>query len=110
MRQICVLRAVPASGMSRTLCVPLWARPGLEDGLIAYEDRVLGIAAGHGGQVLQRVRSSGAGGQPLEIQFLEFPSVQALDEFMADGQRQSLAGERDRVISRTEVIEVMLRG
>jgi hypothetical protein len=91
-----------------TLGVLLWARPGTEDGLIAYEDQVLGIATGHGGQVLQRARGSGAGGQPLEIQLLRFPSAQALQEFMTDGRRQALAGERDRVIARTEVIDVEL--
>ena len=106
-----------------TLCVLLWARPGAEAGLIAYEDQVLGIATAHGGQVLQRARGSGAGGsgaggrpqeiqpqqiQPLEIQLLRFPSAQALQDFMTDGQRQALAGERDRVIARTEVIDVEL--
>ena len=91
-----------------TLCVLLWARPGTEAGLIAYEDQVLSIVPGHGGRVLQRARGTGTGGQPLEIQFLEFPSAQALDAFMTDGRRQSLAGERDRIISKTEVIEVKL--
>jgi uncharacterized protein (DUF1330 family) len=94
--------------MGLTLCVLLWARPGAEDGLIAYEDQVLGLVPGHGGQVLQRARATGTGGQPLEIQLLEFPSARALDAFMTDGRRQSLAGERDRVISKTEVIEVKL--
>ena len=47
-------------------------------------------------------------GQPLEIQLLEFPSAQALDAFMTDDRRQSLAGQRDKVISKTEVIEVQL--
>ncbi len=94
--------------MSLTLCVLLWARPGAEDGLIAYEDCVLGIVPEHGGRVLQRARGSGRAGQPLEIQLLEFPSAQALDAFMTDGRRQSLAGEREKVISRTEVIDVQL--
>jgi uncharacterized protein (DUF1330 family) len=94
--------------MSLTLCVLLWARPGAEDGLIAYEDQVLAMAADHQGRVLQRVRGSGADGQPLEIQLLEFASAQALDEFMADPRRQSLAAERDRVIARTEVIDVQV--
>src|SRR6266705_4459546 len=97
---------VPAGPV--TLCVLLWARPGAESGLIAYEDQVLGIASGYGGRVLQRARSGGAGGQPVEIQVLEFPSAQAVQEFMADGRRQSLAGERERVIARTEVIDVQL--
>jgi uncharacterized protein (DUF1330 family) len=94
--------------VSLTLCVLLWARPGTEDGLIAYEDRVLDIATEYGGRVLQRARGSGTGEQPLEIQLLEFPSASALDAFTADGRRQALAGERDRVISRTEIIDVQL--
>ena len=93
-----------------TLCVLLWARPGTEGGLIAYEDQVLDIASGYGGRVLQRARSGGGDGQPLEIQLLEFPSAQAVGEFMTDGRRQGLAGERDRVVARTEVIDVQLVG
>jgi len=94
--------------MSLTLCVLLWACPGAEDGLIAYEDQVLGMVPDHRGRVLQRARGSGAGGQPLEIQLLEFASAQALEEFMTDPRRQSLSAERDRVISRTEVIDVQV--
>ena len=94
--------------MRLTLCILLWARPGAEDGLIAYEDRVLRLVPEHGGRVLQRARGSGTAGQPLEIQLLEFPSAQALDAFMTDDRRQSLADDRDKVISKTEVIEVHL--
>jgi uncharacterized protein (DUF1330 family) len=94
--------------MSLTLCILLWAAPGAEDGLIAYEDRVLRIVPEHGGRILQRARGSGTDGQPLEIQLLEFPSAQALDAFMTDDRRQALAAERDQVISKTEVIEVQL--
>jgi hypothetical protein len=61
---------------------------------------VAGCSSGLGG--------SGTGGQPLEIQLLRFTSMQALDAFMTDERRQALADERDRVISRTEVIEVQL--
>jgi uncharacterized protein (DUF1330 family) len=91
-----------------TLCILLWARSGAEGGLVAYEDRVLRIVPEHGGRVLQRARGSGSAGQPLEIQLLEFPSAQALDAYMTDDRRQSLAGERDKVISKTEVIDVQL--
>jgi uncharacterized protein (DUF1330 family) len=94
--------------VSLTLCVLLWARPGTEDGLIAYEDEVLRLVPEHGGRVLQRARSGGTGGQPLEIQFLEFPSAAALDAYMTDDRRTSLAAERDRVIAQTEVIQVRL--
>lgn len=94
--------------MSLTLCVLLWARPGAEDGLIAYENKVLDLVPVHGGRVLQRARGSGADGQPLEIQLLEFPSAAALDAYMTDDRRTSLAAERDRVIARTDVIQVQL--
>jgi uncharacterized protein (DUF1330 family) len=91
-----------------TLCVLLWAHPGAEKSLTAYEDQVLALVPDHGGRVIQRARSSGAGGYPLEIHLLEFPSPQALDAYVADGRRQALAGDRDRAIARTEVIEVDL--
>jgi uncharacterized protein (DUF1330 family) len=94
--------------MSLTLCVLLWTRPGADDALTAYEDRVLSLVPEHGGRVLQRARSSGADGQPLEIQFLEFPSAEVLGYYVADERRTVLAGERDRAIARTDVIEVEL--
>jgi uncharacterized protein (DUF1330 family) len=91
-----------------TLCVLLWAQPGADDDLVAYEDKVLELVPEHGGQVLQRARSSGTGGQPLEIQLLEFPSAQALDAYQGDGRRQAMTEERTRAIARTDVIEVQL--
>ena len=94
--------------MSLTLCVLLWARPGAADALIAYEDRVLDLVPAHGGRVRQRARSNGADGRPLEVQLLEFPSAAALDDYMTDGRRLSLADERDRAIERTQVIDVEL--
>jgi uncharacterized protein (DUF1330 family) len=100
--------ATGGSVMSLTLCVLLWARPGAADALAAYEDQVLDLVPEHGGQVLQRARGSGEPGQPLEIQFLEFPSAAALDEYMADGRRTALAHVRDHAIARTQVINVEL--
>jgi uncharacterized protein (DUF1330 family) len=97
-----------AAVVSVTLCVLLWARPGAADALIAYEDRVLGLVPDHGGRVLQRARGAGTDEQPLEVQLLEFPSTAALDGYMADERRLSLAGERDRAIARTQVMNVEL--
>jgi hypothetical protein len=57
---------------------------------------------------LQRARGSGADGQPLEIQLLEFPSAAALDAYLQDGRRTSLAAQRDQAVARTEVIQVQL--
>ena len=58
--------------------------------------------------MLQRARSSGEPGQPLEIQLLEFPSAAALDDYMADERRTALAHVRDHAIARTQVINVEL--
>jgi len=90
------------------MCVLLWAKPDADDALIAYEDRVLDLVPEHGGTVLNRARSSGADGQPLEIQLLEFPSAAALSDYMTDSRRLALADDRDRGVARTEVINVEL--
>ena len=92
------------------MCVLLWAKPDADDALIAYEDRVLDLVPEHGGTVLNRARSSGADGQPLEIQLLEFPSAAALSDYMTDSRRLALAEDRDRAVARTEVINVELMG
>lgn len=92
--------------MTLTLCVLLWPYPGTEDALVAYEDKVLELVLDHGGRVLQRMASSGADDQPLEIQVLEFPSREALEGYMVDERRSALAGERERAVARTQVIEV----
>lgn len=110
--------------MSRTLCVLLWAQPGAQAALTAYEDRVLRLVPDHGGRVVQRGRNSGkrprggggvqpgqggdADGQPAEIQFLYFPSQAGLDAYMADPRRTALAADRDRAVARTEIIDVEL--
>ena len=94
--------------MSVTLCVLLWAHAGNEDALISYEDRVLEFAPAHGATLLQRARTDGSGGSPLEIQFLEFPSEGALNDYLQDERRTALAGQRDRAICRTEVMRVDL--
>jgi uncharacterized protein (DUF1330 family) len=104
------LEPVSASGpeLSIRLCVLLWARPGADAALVDYEDRVLELIADHGARVLQRARTDGADGAPLEIQILEYPSQAALDDYMADARRVALAGQRDAAIARTEVLPVQL--
>jgi len=94
--------------MSLTLCVLLWPNPGKSDALIAYEDQVLMLMADHGARVLQRARTDGQGGAPLEVQILEFPSAKELDAYLADGRRTALAGDRDDAIARTDTFEVEL--
>ena len=108
----------------RTLCVLLWAHPGAEAALATYEDRVLRLVPDHGGRVVLRARNSGVlrardsgvlrarnsgtGGQPAEIQLIEFPAAAALDAYMSDPRRTALAADRDRAVARTEIIDVDL--
>jgi uncharacterized protein (DUF1330 family) len=86
----------------------LWAREGEERALVAYEDAVLQLVAAHGGRVVQRARTDGADGAPLEVHLLQFPAPRALDAYMNDPQRGALAPDRDRAIARTEVHRVTL--
>jgi uncharacterized protein (DUF1330 family) len=100
----------------RTLCVLLWAHPGAEAALATYEDRVLRLVPDHGGRVVLRARNSGVlrargsgtGGQPSEIQLIEFPAAAELDAYMSDPRRTALAADRDRAVARTEIIDVDL--
>jgi uncharacterized protein (DUF1330 family) len=94
--------------MPRTLCVLLWAHPGAQAALAAYEDKVLRLVPDHGGRVLQRARGSGADGQPAEIQLFEFPTGAALDAYISDPRRTVLAADRDQAVARTEIIDVEL--
>jgi CTP:molybdopterin cytidylyltransferase MocA len=96
--------------MSLTMCVLLWAHPDAAAALIAYEDKVLGLVSEHGGTVVQRARSDGADGHPLEIQTLQFPSGAALHGYLTDGRRLALAEDRDRAVARTEIMNVDLVG
>ncbi len=92
--------------MSLRLCVLLWGNPGAEAALITYEDRVLELMGDHGARVLQRARSDGAEGAPLEVQTLEFPSQEALDGYLVDERRIALAGEREAAVARTVLFPV----
>lgn len=89
-----------------TVCCLLWARPGLEDDLVAYEDRVLALLPDYGVVVLERVRSDRGPEHPLEVQLYRVPSQSLLDAYLADPRRLELTAERDRVVARTELFRV----
>ena len=102
-----------ANGMPETPvvnCVLLWARPGMEAALSAYEDKVLRLVGEHGGRVLERGTllpgSQCDGEPPAEVQFLEMPSEASLDAYVDDPWRLALAGERDAAIARTDVFRI----
>jgi uncharacterized protein (DUF1330 family) len=102
-----------ANGMSETPvvnCVLLWARPGMEAALSAYEDKVLRLVAEHGGRVLERgTVLPGAqydGEPPAEVQFIEMPSAVSLDAYMNDPRRLAMAAEREAAIARTDLFRI----
>ena len=88
-------------------CVLLWARPGMEAALSAYEAKVLRLVAEHGGRVLERGTvmpgSQHDGEPPTEVQFLEMPSEANLHAYVNDPRRLAMAAERDAVIARTDL-------
>ncbi|HEX6448526.1 MAG TPA: DUF1330 domain-containing protein [Trebonia sp.] len=95
-------------------CCLLWARPGMEAALSAYEDKVLHLVAEHGGRVLQRgavvpdARHDGPE-PPTEVQFLEMPSEASLDAYVNDPRRLAMANERDAAMARTDLFRVQPR-
>lgn len=85
------------------LVVLLFAVPGQEAALTAYEDKVLTIfQERYDGRVLQRLAVIGEG--PTEVQVLELPDEEALTAFMADPERVAMTGERDACVARTELL------
>ena len=90
--------------MSLSICVLLTAIPGREVLLAQYEDRVLDLLPDYGARVEVRVRA--LEGPFTEIQILEFPSQQAMDDFQTDPRRLDLTEIRNAVIASTTVIRV----
>jgi uncharacterized protein (DUF1330 family) len=102
-----------ASGVPETPvvnCVLLWARPGMEAALSAYEDKVLSLVAEHGGRVVERGTvlpgSQHEGEPPTEVQLLEMPSEASLNAYVNDPRRLALAAERDAAIARTDLFRL----
>lgn len=84
----------------------LWVVPGQEQLLVEYEDAVLALIPKHGGRVVERVRRTGSGEGPYEVQVIELPDDEALDAYMRDPARLARAADHARAIARTEVIRV----
>jgi len=91
-------------------CVLLWARPGMEAALSAYEEKVLRLVAEHGGRVLERGTvlpgSQHEGEPPTEVQLLEMPTAASLDAYVTDPRRLAMAAERDAAIARTDIFSI----
>jgi uncharacterized protein (DUF1330 family) len=90
------------------LCALLWAVPGRETELSAYEDTVLALLPRYGARVVSRVRRIGDEEGPLEVQVIELPDEAALEAYLVDPTRVALATTHRAVIERTDVIRVSL--
>ncbi len=92
--------------MPLRLCVLLSGMPGNEQLLIDYEDQVLTRLAMYGARVLQRVRATDPKSAPFEVHILEFPSEEALEQYMEDPVRRSLSELREQAIAHTDILRV----
>ncbi len=92
--------------MPLNLCVLLSGMPGNEQLLIEYEDQVLDRLTTYGARIVQRVRATDPQSAPFEVHILEFPSEDALDQYMEDPVRRSLSELRERGIAHTDILRV----
>jgi uncharacterized protein (DUF1330 family) len=92
--------------MAVELCVLLWASPGKEEALSRYEDTVLALIPNHGGRVVSRVRRVGEGTGPLEVQVIHMPSEAAVQAYMQDPERLTLADIHREAVARTELLNI----
>jgi antibiotic biosynthesis monooxygenase (ABM) superfamily enzyme len=87
------------------ILVRLWIRPGLETEFKACERKVSRIMARYGGVIERAIRPSRASDdsdEPFEVHMLRFPSRELYDACRDDAERQSLSGERARIITNTD--------
>jgi uncharacterized protein (DUF1330 family) len=84
--------------------LPAHERPDFDAWFAHIVRRALRRLAPYGARVLTRVSSLEGG--PTEVQVLEFPSEEALEEFQKDPARLALAGLRATSIARTEILRV----
>jgi len=87
------------------MCVLLWAHEGRDEDLQRYENTVLALIPQHGGRVNSRDRVlRPSDGDPVEVQIIEFPDQQGMDDYMGDPRRIALHHDRDAAIARTQIM------
>ena len=88
--------------------VRLWIRAGLEAEFEAYERKVARIMARYGGIIERAIRTAaapdGRSDGPFEVHVLRFPSRDRYEAYRDDAERQSLGAERDRIVTKTDVL------
>ena len=90
------------------ILVRLWIRRGRETEFEAYERKVSRIMLRYGGVIERVIRTSGAPDdrpdEPFEVHVLSFPSRDLYDAYRDDAERRSLSGERDGIITNTDIL------
>lgn len=87
--------------------VSLWIHPGQEAAFDAFEREAAQIMARHGGRIERALRTSGQGAEaPYEVHLVSFPDVAASDSYAGDPDTLALRASREKIIVRTEVVEV----
>lgn len=103
-----IMDAMHADDAPIQLCCLLRARPGQEQAMTAYEDKVTALVPEHGGELLSRVIGDGADGRPHEVHVYRFPNQPSLDAYMADPRRLAMTDERDRTVAATDLFPVIV--
>jgi hypothetical protein len=98
----------PDAAAPFTLVFVGYADPSTADRAAAYEDEVLPLIAGHGGEVRYRARRTADqdGALPFEVHVLWFPHRAAFDAYMADPRRQALLDAYGEVFTLKHAVEV----
>jgi uncharacterized protein (DUF1330 family) len=88
------------------LVVTLWIDRSRVQEFEAYEGRAADVMSRHGGRIERAIRleDSAENGNPFEVHLVSFPSRQAFEEYREDPEVQSLAPQRESVITRTSVL------
>jgi len=89
------------------ILVRLWIRRGFKAEFEAYERKVSRIMARYDGVIDRAIRVSGAAGgsdASFEVHLLKFPSRARYDAYLDDPERGSLAGERNGIITNSDIL------
>lgn len=90
------------------ILVRLWIRKGLETEFETFERKASRIMARYGGAIECAIRTSKASSderdEPFEVHVLKFPSRDLYEAYRDDAERRSLSGERDSIITKTDIL------
>ena len=90
------------------LIVSLWLRDDDVAAFEAFESKIAQIQAKHGGRIDRAIRLNNPDGDPslpFEVHVVSFENAEGLAAYRADPQFQELRGVRERIVSKTVVLQ-----